>query len=98
MYSRRALVLACIALVLAQVESVKVPSSPTVVWKKRASTKMGSQNVLSSSPMTNTMTTVDTVTSSQAIADSIRYVGYIYIDADYLLLLLLLNRELFEQK
>jgi UDP-galactose transporter B1 len=71
MYSRRALVLACIALVLAQVESVKVPSSPTVVWKKRASTRMGSQNVLSSSPMTDTMTTVDTVTSSQSIADSI---------------------------
>ena len=67
-------------------ESVKVPSSPTVVLKKRASTRMGSQNVLSSSPMTDTTTTVDAITSSQAIADSIRYVGYIYIDADYLLL------------
>ena len=88
MYSRRALFLACIALGLAahHVESVKVPSSPAVVLKKRASSRMGSQNVLSSSPTIDTTTTVDAITSSQAIADSIRYVGYIYIDADYLLL------------
>ena len=70
MYSRRALFLACIALVLANVQSAKIPSSPTALLKKRAP-PMGPSQRLNPSPITTTTTATNTI----------RYVGY-YIDAD----------------
>lgn len=73
MYSRRALFLACIALGFANVESTKIPSSPTAVLKKRAAPPpmSSSSQRLNSSPITTATTSTTTI----------RYVGY-YIDAD----------------
>jgi hypothetical protein len=80
MYSRRALFLACIALALTNVESAKVPSSPTAVLKKRASTTTTVTTTARMASSTFDTTNDATVISSQISADSIRYVGY--IDAD----------------
>lgn len=63
MYSRRALFLACIALGFANVESTKIPSSPTAVLKKRAAPPpmSSSSQRLNSSPITTATTTSTTI-------------------------------------
>jgi UDP-galactose transporter B1 len=71
MYSRRALFLACIALALTNVESAKVPSSPTAVLKKRAFTTSTTATARMEGSQSFSSSILDTTNDATVSADSI---------------------------